>query len=454
MLAMTILAIWQFELIKRVKGDLAMIQRYSRQEMTNIWEPENKYKCWLDIELAVCRAHNKLGNIPAEALKEIETKSGFDIKRIDEVEQEVKHDVIAFLTSVNEKVGESSRYIHMGMTSSDVLDTALALQIKQANKIIEDDIKAVIDSIKIKAKEHKETVCIGRSHGIHAEPTTFGHKMCLWLDIMQRNLERFQKTSEEINVGMISGPVGNYSNIDPKIEEIACKELGLNPAKVSTQVIQRDLHAYYMQTLALIATTIEQFCVEIRHLQRTEVLEVEEGFSKGQKGSSAMPHKKNPIGSENLTGLARIIRANSIAALENIPLWHERDISHSSVERIIFPDTTILVDYMLNRFKNIVDNLQVYPENMKKNTALYGGVIYSQRVMLALCDKGMLREDAYRLVQSNAHQAWNNPVGDFKGNLLKDLRITEKLSVKEIESCFDTDFYLRNINKIYEKLEI
>ncbi|MEI8389025.1 MAG: adenylosuccinate lyase [bacterium] len=431
-----------------------MIQRYSRQEMTNIWEPENKYKCWLDVELAVCRAHNKLGNIPDGALKEIETKSGFDIKRIDEVEQEVKHDVIAFLTSVNEKVGESSRYIHMGMTSSDVLDTALALQIKQANKIIEDNIKAVIDSIKIKAKEHKETVCIGRSHGIHAEPTTFGHKMCLWLDIMQRNLKRFQRTSEEINVGMISGPVGNYSNIDPKIEEIACKELGLNPAKVSTQVIQRDLHAYYMQTLALISTTIEQFCVEIRHLQRTEVLEVEEGFSKGQKGSSAMPHKKNPIGSENLTGLARIIRANSIAALENIPLWHERDISHSSVERIIFPDTTILVDYMLNRFKNIVDNLQVYPENMKKNTALYGGVIYSQRVMLALCDKGMLREDAYRLVQSNAHQAWNNPVGDFKGNLLKDLRITEKLSVREIESCFDTDFYLRNINKIYERLGI
>ena len=431
-----------------------MIQRYSRQKMTNIWEPENKYKCWIDVELAVCRAHNKLGNIPAKALKEIETKSGFDIKRIDEVEQEVKHDVIAFLTSVNEKVGESSRYIHMGMTSSDVLDTALALQIKQANKIIEDDIKSVIDSIKTKAKEHKETVCIGRSHGIHAEPTTFGHKMCLWLDIMQRNLERFQRTSEEINVGMISGPVGNYSNIDPKIEEIACKELGLNPAKVSTQVIQRDLHAYYMQTLALISTTIEQFCVEIRHLQRTEVLEVEEGFSKGQKGSSAMPHKKNPIGSENLTGLARIIRANSIAALENIPLWHERDISHSSVERIIFPDTTILVDYMLNRFKNIVDNLQVYPENMKKNTALYGGVIYSQRVMLALCDKGMLREDAYRLVQSNAHQAWNNPSGDFKGNLLKDLRITEKLSVKEIESCFNTDFYLRNINKIYEKLGI
>ena len=431
-----------------------MIQRYSRPEMTNIWELENKYKCWLDVELAVCRAQNKLGNIPDEALKEIETKSDFDIKRIDEIEQEVKHDVIAFLTSVNEKVGENSRYIHMGITSSDVLDTALALQLKQANKIIEEDIKAVIESLKAKAKEHKETICIGRSHGIHAEPTTFGHKMCLWLDIFQRNLERFQRTAEEINVGMISGPVGTYSNIDPEIEKIACQELGLNPAKVSTQVIQRDLHSYYMQTLALIATTVEQFCVEIRHLQRTEVLEAEEGFSKGQKGSSAMPHKKNPIGSENLTGLARIIRSNSLAALENIPLWHERDISHSSVERIIFPDSTILMDYMLNRFKNIVDNLQVYPENMKRNTALYGGVIYSQRVLLALCDKGMLREEAYRIVQENAHQAWNNPEGNFKGNLLKDMRVTEKLSEEEIESCFNPEYYLRNIGEIYKKLGI
>jgi len=431
-----------------------MIERYSHPEMANVWESENKYKCWLEVELAVCRAQNKLGNIPDEALKEIEAKAGFDIKRIDEIEQEVKHDVIAFLTNVNEKVGETSRYIHMGMTSSDVLDTALALQLQQANKIIEEDIKAVIESIKTKAKEHKETVCIGRSHGIHAEPTTFGHKMCLWLDIMTRNLKRFQRTAEEINVGMISGPVGNYSNIDPKIEEIACQELELNHAKVSTQVIQRDLHAYYMQTLALIATTIEQFCIEIRHLQRTEVLEVEEGFSKGQKGSSAMPHKKNPIGSENLTGLARIIRSNSIAALENIPLWHERDISHSSVERIIFPDSTILMDYMLNRFKNIVDNLQVYPENMKKNTALYGGVIYSQRVLLALCDKGMPREEAYKIVQENAHQAWNNVDGDFKGNLLKDSRVTEKLSKEEIESCFNPKYYLRNINKIYEKMGI
>ncbi|OGI03506.1 MAG: adenylosuccinate lyase [Candidatus Melainabacteria bacterium GWF2_37_15] len=431
-----------------------MIERYSRPEMANIWELENKYHCWLEVELAVCRAHNKLGNIPDQALKTIEEKANFNIKRIDEIEEEVKHDIIAFLTSVAEYVGEPSRYIHMGMTSSDVLDTALSLQLKQTNTIIDKDIEAVIGSIRQKAIEHKNTVCIGRSHGIHAEPTTFGHKMCLWLDIMQRNQQRFRTAAEEIRVGMISGPVGTYSNISPEIEEMACKDLGLKPARVSTQVIQRDIHANYMQALALIATTIEQFCVELRHLQRTEVLEVEEGFSKGQKGSSAMPHKKNPISAENLTGLARLARSNSFAALENIPLWHERDISHSSVERVIFPDSTILMDYMLNRFKTLIDNLQVYPENMKRNTHLYGGVIYSQKVMLALCNKGMLREDAYRLVQENAHQAWNNLEGDFKANLYRDPRITEKLSSEEIERCFDPGEYLVNINKIYERMGI
>ena len=431
-----------------------MIERYSREETAKIWEPENKYRCWLEVEKAVCRAHNKLGNIPDEALKDIETKANFDVKRIDEIEAEVKHDVIAFLTSVAEYVGESSRYIHMGMTSSDVLDTAMSLQLKQVNAIIENDINAVIESIRKKAVEHKETVCIGRSHGIHAEPTTFGHKMALWMDIMQRNLRRFKIVSDEINVGMISGPVGTYSNISPDVEEIICKDLGLKPVRVSTQVIQRDLHANYIQTLALIATTIEQFSIELRHLQRTEVLEAEEGFSKGQKGSSAMPHKKNPISAENLTGLARIIRSNSIAALENIPLWHERDISHSSVERVIFPDSTILMDYMLNRFRNLIDNLQIYPENMKKNTCLYGGVIYSQKVMLALCSKGILREDAYRIVQENAHKAWNNPDGDFKANLYRDSRITEKLSSEEIEKCFDPEEYLKNIKKIYERMGI
>jgi adenylosuccinate lyase len=406
------------------------------------------------VELAACKAHNKIGNIPDEVLNLILEKANFDIKRIDEIESEVKHDIIAFLSSVAEFVGEPSRYIHLGMTSSDVLDTALALQLKEANTILEKDIKNLILSIKNKAKEYKYTVMIGRSHGIHAEPTTFGHKMALWLDIMERNLERLKTASEEVRFGMISGPVGTYSNINPEVEIIVCEELGLKPANISTQVIQRDCHAYYMQTLAVIASCIEQFCIELRHLQRTEVLEAEEGFSKGQKGSSAMPHKKNPISAENLSGLARLVRANSIAALENIPLWHERDISHSSVERVIFPDSTILIDYMLNRFTNLLDNLQIYPENMIKNTQVYGGVIYSQKVMLALCARGLLREEAYSIVQENAHKAWNNPGGDFKANLYKDSRITEKLSSEEIENCFAPDEYLKNINRIYEKFDI
>jgi adenylosuccinate lyase len=431
-----------------------MIERYTRPETGQIWEQDNRYQCWLDVELAACRAHNKMGNIPDEDLKEIESKAKFDIKRIDEIELEVKHDVIAFLTSVNENIGASSRFIHMGMTSSDVLDTALALQLKQANKIILKDIEEVIAVLRKRASEHKNTVTIGRSHGIHAEPITFGAKLCVWIDIFERNLERFKNAAEEIRVGQISGPVGTYSNIDPIIEEMVCTELGLKPARVSTQVIQRDLHAFYMQTLALIATTIEQFSTEIRHLQRTEVLEIEEGFSKGQKGSSAMPHKKNPISSENLCGLARIIRANSIAALENIPLWHERDISHSSVERVILPDSTILMDYMLNRFKNVMENLQVYPENMASNTQLYGGVIYSQRVMLALVDKGLSREEAYKLAQENAHRAWNNPDGNFRENLLNDKIVTEYLSKLEIDECFSPNYYLRNINKIYERIGI
>ena len=431
-----------------------MIERYSHPEMTAIWDQENKYSYWLKVELAACRAHNRLGNIPDEALKEIETKAKFDNKRIDEIEKEVKHDVIAFLTSINENVGESSRFIHMGLTSSDVLDTALSLQLKDANTIIEKDIKEVIETIRNKAKQHKETVTIGRSHGIHAEPITFGVKLGVWLDIFERNLERFQRAAQDINVGQISGPVGTYSNIDPKIEELVCGELGIKPAKVSTQIIQRDLHAYYMQALALISSTIEQFSTEIRHLQRTEVLEAEEGFTKGQKGSSAMPHKKNPIGSENLCGLARVIRANSIAALENIALWHERDISHSSVERIILPDSTILLDYMLKRFKGIVENLQVYPDNMRANSELFGGVIYSQRVMLELINKGLSREEAYKLAQENAHRAWNTSGGNFKENLLNDEKIKKHLNEAEIQDCFDPNYYLRNIHIIYERLEI
>lgn len=431
-----------------------MIERYTREEMGQIWQEENKFRTYLNVELAVCKVYNGLGQIPDDALVQILERADFSIPRINEIEAEVRHDVIAFLTSVNENIGEASRYVHMGLTSSDVLDTALALQIKDANELLEKDLAGVIEAIKNLAKKHKNTVCIGRSHGIHAEPITFGVKMCNWLDIFERNLERFKLVAKEIAVGQISGPVGTYSNISPEIEKLTCKELGLTPARISTQVIARDLHANYLQTLALIASCIDQCAVELRHLQRTEVLEVEEGFAKGQKGSSAMPHKKNPISGENLSGLARVIRGNAIAALENIPLWHERDISHSSVERIIFPDSTILLDYMLNRFKNVLENLVVYEQNMLKNTKLYGGVIFSQRVMLALTDKGLLREDAYRLVQKNAHQAWNNPTGDFKANLLSDADVLKNLSAFEIEQCFDEQYYLKNIEEIYKRFEV
>lgn len=431
-----------------------MIERYTREEMGQIWTQESKFQAMLDVELAVCRAYNKLGSIPDKDLKNIEEKASFNVDRILEIEEEVKHDIIAFITNINENIGESSRYVHMGLTSSDVIDTGLAIQLKRANEIIKKDILNVIDSLRKKATEHKETITIGRSHGVHAEPTTFGAKLCLWLDIMERNFQRFENVSNEINVGQISGPVGTYSNISPEIETLVCQDLGLAPAKVSTQIIQRDIHAHYHQILALIASTIEQFSVELRHLQRTEVLEVEEGFSKGQKGSSAMPHKKNPISGENLSGLARLVRSNSIAALENIPLWHERDISHSSVERVIFPDNTILIDYMLNRFNSVINNLVVNTENMYRNTQLFGGVIYSQRVLLKLTDKGLSREDAYKLVQDNAHKAWNKPEGNFKENLLQDSRITNILTKVEIEECFEPKYYLRNINHIYKTMGV
>ena len=431
-----------------------MIERYSLPEMENIWTLESKFGFYLQVELAVCRAYNKLGKIPDEALKQIEKKAAFSVQRIDEIEREVNHDVIAFLTNVNENVGEASRYIHMGMTSSDVIDTAFALQIKKASEIIEKDLNNVIETIKNKAKEHKQTVCIGRSHGVHAEPMTFGVKLCSWLDIFERAKKRFETAKEEIAVGQISGPVGTYSNISPEIEEITCKSLDLKPTKISTQVIARDYHAYYMQSLALIACAIEQCATEIRHLQKTEVLEVEEAFKKGQKGSSAMPHKKNPISSENLSGLARVVKSNAIAAMDNIPLWHERDISHSSVERIIFPDSTILIDYMLNRFNRLVDGLEIHKENMLKNTHLFGGIVFSQRVLLELTNKGLSREEAYSLVQKNALAAFNHKDGDFKKNLLNDSDIKKVLSDEEIENCFDSQYYLRNIDTIYKRFGI
>lgn len=430
-----------------------MIDRYTREEMGRIWSLDYKFQTYLDVELAVCHTYHKLGQIPSGAMAQIEEKADFSLTRIDEIEAEVRHDVIAFLTCVNENIGDASRYVHMGLTSSDVIDTALALQIKEANKILEKDLEKVISAIKTLAKKHKNTICIGRSHGVHAEPMTFGVKLLSWLDIFERNSKRFKAVSKEIAVGQISGPVGTYSNISPEVEKLTCEELGLIPARISTQVIARDYHANYLQNLALIASCIDQCAIELRHLQRTEVLEVEEGFAKGQKGSSAMPHKKNPISGENLSGLARVVRANAVAALENIPLWHERDISHSSAERIIFPDSTILVDYMLNRFANVVENLVVHEENMLRNTSLYGGVVYSQRVLLALCDKGLAREDAYKLVQKNAHAAWNCPGGDFKANLLSDEDVLKVLDSEEIESCFDAKYYLSNIEEIYRRFE-
>jgi len=430
-----------------------MIDRYTKKDMGDIWSLKNKFQTYLDVELAVCEAYKQIGKISDDILQDIKLKAKFSIDRIDEIEAEVKHDFIAFLTNINENVGENSRFIHMGLTSSDVIDTTLALQIKMANKIIEEDINKLLLLLKEKAIKYKNTICIGRSHGIHAEPMTFGVKLCNWYEIMKRNQNRFLTVKEEIKTGQISGPIGTYSNISPEIEEITCNILGLNVAKVSTQVIQRDLHANYMQTLALIATTIEQFAVELRHLQKSEVLEVEEAFSSHQKGSSAMPHKKNPISAENLTGLARVVRSNSIAALENIILWHERDISHSSTERIIFPDNTILIDYMLSRFYDLLNNLVVHEDKMLENATLYGGCVFSQKVLLALVEKGLTREEAYILVQKNALNAWGKKGESFKNNLLNDMEIKKYLSKEEIEKIFVMDDYLKNIDAIYKRLE-
>lgn len=428
-----------------------MIERYSREEMKNIWELNSKFDYYLKVELAVCEAYAQQGKIPAQDVEKIKQKASFCLNRIDEIEREVNHDVIAFLTNINESVGEDlAKHIHIGLTSSDVIDTALALQIQDAGKIIKKDLEDVISSLKILIKKHEDTICIGRSHGIHAEVMTFGVKVCSWLDAFERAYKNFNNTLEEIRIGQISGPVGTYSNVSPEIERLTCNILGLKPAKVSTQVIARDYHAYFMQNLAIIASVIEQFSIELRHLQRTEVLEVEEGFKKGQKGSSAMPHKKNPISSENLCGLARVVRSNSMAALENIALWHERDISHSSAERIIFPDSTILVDFMLNRFKNVVDNLVIHEKNMLKNANLFGGIVYSQKVLLELIKKGLTREDAYKIVQKNAHEAFEND-GDFKSNLKSDSEVKQYLSEEEIGNCFMTDDYLKNINEIYKR---
>lgn len=422
--------------------------------MKSLWDLESKYNFWLKVELAVCDAFHEIGEISDEDIKTIQAKARFDIKRIDEIEEEVKHDFLSFLTSVNESLGDVAKYMHVGLTSSDVIDTALALQIKEANLILFHDFTKLLGLLRAKAIEYKSVVMIGRSHGIHAEPTTLGLKYALWYDVMKRNYVRLSQSADEIYVGKISGAVGTYANLDPRIEEITCRILDLQQAKTCTQVIQRDVHARYMQTLGLIATSIESIALEIRSLQRTDVLELEEGFSSNQKGSSAMPHKRNPISSENLCGLARVVRSNANAALDNVSLWHERDMSHSSVERIILPDSTILLNYMLNRLVNTLERLTIYPENMLNNMNKFGGIIFSQQVMLKLVEKGIKREKAYRIVQKNAHKAWNVIDGDFKKNLLADKKVTDLLTNEELDACFNPSYHLRNVDYIYHKLEL
>jgi len=428
-----------------------LIPRYSLPELAKIWEPENKFSIWLKIEILACEALAKRREIPASAVAEIKEKAKFDIARIDEIEREVKHDVIAFLTCVAENVGEANRYMHLGLTSSDVLDTTLAVQLKESARLILKELTAFRDAIKEQAFRHKDVPAIGRSHGIHGEPLTFGLKLAVWYEETCRNIERLKRARERIAYGQISGAVGTFSSIDPAVEEYVCKKLGLKPAPVSTQIIQRDRHAEFFTTLAIIAGSIDKFATEIRHLQRTEVLEAEEFFSKGQKGSSAMPHKRNPVISEQMCGLARVVRANAMAAMENVPLWHERDISHSSVERVIGPDSTILVHYMLRKMTGLVKKMIVYPKNMKKNMELTGGLYYSQSVLLALVRKGVTREDAYRLVQRNAMKTWEGK-GAFISLLKKDSEIKKYLTGKEVDKVCSMRDQLKNVDKIFKRV--
>jgi len=428
-----------------------MIPRYTRPEMGRLWDPETKYQKWLDVEIAACEAWAALGELPKDALKVIKKRARFDVQAIDDIEKVVKHDVIAFLTSVAQSVGVESRFIHKGMTSSDILDTAQALLMRDSSSIIIEGIQELMAVLKTQAYKYKDTPVIGRSHGVHAEPMTFGLKFALWYEDMKRNLLRMNRVRDLVSTGKLSGAVGTFSNIPPAIEEKVCKKLGLKPEPVATQIVQRDRHAEYLTTLALIAACIEKIAVEIRHLQRSEVLEAEEPFMAGQKGSSAMPHKRNPVGCENLSGLARVVRANALAALENIALWHERDISHSSVERVIIPDSSILVDYMLHRIKEILKRLHVYPKRMKKNMERSYGLFTSQRVMLALIEKGLHREGAYDIVQKNAMRSWRSGV-QFKKLLLKDKEVRGYLSVKEIEGIFDLSYYLKHIDYIYKRV--
>jgi len=421
--------------------------------MAAIWSEEHKLRTWLKVELLACEAWAKLGVIPADALEAIKQKADFSAERVAEIEDITKHDVVAFLTAVGEHVGPASRYIHFGLTSSDMLDTALAVNLCEASDMIVADLERLMEVLKKKALEHKNTVMIGRSHGVHAEPITFGLKMALWYTETARNLERMRRAKEAIGVGKVSGAVGAFGNVDPFVEHYVCAQLGLKPAPVSTQIVQRDRHAEFLTALALVASSLDKFAIEIRSLQRTEILEAEEFFEKGQKGSSAMPHKRNPVRCEQISGLARVVRANAMAALENIPLWHERDISHSSVERVIIPDSCILVDYLLARFTNIVDKLLVYPDTMRKNLEKTKGMMFSERILLELVKKGLTREQAYQLVQRNAMKVWENGV-DFRDALLSDTDLLSHISAKEIDSCFDLGHHLRFVDEIFQRAGI
>ncbi|MBI2340781.1 MAG: adenylosuccinate lyase [Deltaproteobacteria bacterium] len=428
-----------------------MIPRYSRDQMSRIWEAENRLKIWLEIELLALEARVELGQVPREVIKAVRTKAKFNAERIEALEKDVRHDVIAFLTSVSEFVGPDARHLHHGMTSSDVLDTSLAVQLAQATDLLLKDIDRILSILKLRAYEFKNTLQMGRSHGIHGEPITFGLKLALWHEEMKRNRDRLLHARGEIAVGKISGVMGTFAHLDPAVEAYVCKKLNLKPDPVSTQIVQRDRHAYYFSVLAVIGATLDKIAVEIRHLQRTEVLEAEEFFSPGQKGSSAMPHKRNPVLSENISGLSRLLKGYAVTALENVPLWHERDISHSSAERVIAPDATIVLDFMLSRMSDILEKLVVYPQHMKKNMDLTRGLIFSQRVLLALTDKGCSRDEAYRLVQKHAMKVWVSE-GDFLGELKSDPAITRHLPPEEIAPLFDANYYLKNVDVIFKRV--
>jgi adenylosuccinate lyase len=419
--------------------------------MNSIWQNKAKYDTWLKVEIAVCEARQELGLLKRKDLDYIKKNAKYSIDRINEIENITRHDVLAFTTNVGEYLGEYSRYFHQGLTSSDILDTSLSILLKKSSKIISSDLEKIINKLKILAQEHKNTIMIGRTHGVHAEPITFGFKLALWYSEMTRNLNRLKLAEKEISYGKISGAVGNYAHIDPQLEDRVCKKLGLKSTDISSQIIQRDRHAYFVNVLAIIASSLEKFTTEIRSLQRTEIMELEESFAPGQKGSSAMPHKKNPVICERICGLSRVLRGYAVSALENNNLWHERDISNSSVERIIIPDSTILIDYMLNRFYFVLDTLKVNQHNMKKNLNLTKGLVFSQRIMLALTDKGLSREKAYKLVQDKALESWKRNK-DFKELIINDKKIKKYISIDEIEKCFDYQYFLRNMDFIYRKV--